>query len=227
MLNRKSRSNRSSSSGVNNRCSGVKCSPMIRVRSSTADPRASCAFMQDGSPAGQLQQQQQQQQQLMTSSVDHEVDPDCATPPPSLAPQHSSSQYQFSYDYDVSSSQSHSSSGQSSREESSPTPNSQTPMTVSCWKNQEKILFRMLSSLPPNRYLLNLDLYSFFSSLRSTRFYLFSNRFSGQITHSHPPPPSTPFIIVLSPATSTLQDFSFVRSSTSTSRYTRRQCLAH
>ena len=116
VLNRKNRSNRSSSSGVNNRCSVVK---------RTTDPRASCAFVQDGgAPA--------QQQQLMTASaIDHDpVDVDCITPPPALPAQLSSSQFQFSYDYDVSSSQSQSSGSQSSREDSSPTPNSQTPMTV-------------------------------------------------------------------------------------------------
>ena len=40
------------------------------------------------------------------------------------------SQYQFSYDYDISS-QSNSSESHCSRDESSPTPNSQTPMNVS------------------------------------------------------------------------------------------------
>lgn len=39
-------------------------------------------------------------------------------------------QHQFTYDYDVSSSQSNSSGSQCSREDSSPTPNSQTPMNV-------------------------------------------------------------------------------------------------
>ena len=94
-MNRKSRTNRQS----NNRCSGVKCSPMIRARSG-ADPR---------SPLQQVSSSlhQQQQQQLVP-----------ALPASQDVP--SAGQQQFTYDYDVSSSQSHTSGSQCSREDSTP-----------------------------------------------------------------------------------------------------------
>jgi len=53
-----------------------------------------------------------------------------ASLPPQQPLTNQPSQYQFSYDYDISS-QSNSSESHCSRDESSPTPNSQTPMNVS------------------------------------------------------------------------------------------------
>ena len=106
-MNRKSRSSRS-----NNRCQaiGIKSSPMIRPRSGVDHHRTS---LQQVSGAVQ-------QQQLV---ADQPADPTMQA--------QDKQQHQFTYDYDVSSSQSNSSGGsQCSREDSSPTPNSQTPMNV-------------------------------------------------------------------------------------------------
>ena len=107
-MNRKTRSSRS-----NNRCQaiGVKCSPMIRPRSGVDHHRTSLQ---------QVSGTVQQQQQLVAAQP---ADP--AMQAADKQPQH-----QFTYDYDVSSSQSNSSGSQCSREDSSPTPNSQTPMNV-------------------------------------------------------------------------------------------------
>ena len=112
-MNRKSRSSRS-----NNRCQaiGIKSSPMIRPRSGVDHHRTS---LQQVSGAVQ----QQQQQQLVADQP--------ADPTMHQAQDKQPQQHQFTYDYDVSSSQSNSSGGsQCSREDSSPTPNSQTPMNV-------------------------------------------------------------------------------------------------
>jgi hypothetical protein len=84
---------------------------MIRPRSGVDHQQTSLQQV-----SGAVQQQQQQQQQLVAV---HPVD---LTMP--------DKQPQFTYDYDVSSSQSNSSGSQCSREDSSPTPNSQTPMNV-------------------------------------------------------------------------------------------------
>lgn len=108
-MNRKTRSSRS-----NNRCQaiGAKCSPMIRPRSGVDHHRTSLQQVPIGT--------QQQQQQLIAAQPASD----------SMDKQPQQLQHQFTYDYDVSSSQSNSSGSQCSREDSSPTPNSQTPMNV-------------------------------------------------------------------------------------------------
>ncbi|KAK4019954.1 hypothetical protein OUZ56_001952 [Daphnia magna] len=109
VMNRKTRSSRS-----NNRCQaiGAKCSPMIRPRSGVDHHRTSLQQVPIGT--------QQQQQQLIAAQPASD----------SMDKQPQQLQHQFTYDYDVSSSQSNSSGSQCSREDSSPTPNSQTPMNV-------------------------------------------------------------------------------------------------
>ncbi|XP_057370668.1 transforming growth factor beta receptor type 3-like [Daphnia carinata] len=109
VMNRKTRSSRS-----NNRCQaiGAKCSPMIRPRSGVDHHRTSLQQVAIGT--------QQQQQQLIAAQPASD----------SMDKQPQQLQHQFTYDYDVSSSQSNSSGSQCSREDSSPTPNSQTPMNV-------------------------------------------------------------------------------------------------